>query len=221
MSNTKEQHPDFLRDPEKATLPDPRTNMVMMPYDLVGQHGRVKDLILHDEVPLKIQIQFETTKNIYLYAWFVYRFYPVARHHALTVLELALRERYENVIPLKSEYRGRDGRLYLKSLLRYCKDEDILKDDKFESARRTAEYRARHRNIIETIKTMEQEGLTEMSIDDAELEILDVDRDFDYVGNLVENLPKIRNEHAHGSTMLDNHALGTLRTVSEIINQLW
>jgi len=58
---------------------------------------------LNDTVPEKIREHFETTKNLLLYSWFVYRFIPVAEFHAATTLEYALKERTDGKI--KGLYR--------------------------------------------------------------------------------------------------------------------
>lgn len=224
-----EQHAEYLRRPETMCDADVRNEgrikldeAGMHPFTIEDHHGRVSGLVLNPAVPEDIVIQFETTKNIYLYAWCVYRFYPVARQHALSVLELALRERLDSEIPMDSSYRhGKDKHLYLSSMLKYCRDCGILKDEHFEVARHLAVMRSRQRVCFEMIERMDREGLDEISWDEEDVEVLDVDRDFDHVGRLVKSLPGQRNAHAHGSKMLDNHAYGTLSTVSEIINQLW
>ncbi len=187
---------------------------------LQDYHARLSALQLNSSVPEQIVIQFETSKNIYLYAWFVYRFYPVVDQHVLSVLELALRERLGSEIPENSPYRNR-GRLYLRSLLRYCIDHDLLKDEHFESARQSIKVRAWSRHLYESIERMERDGLTEMAFDESKIQIQDVDRDIDYVSNLKDSLPGIRNAQAHGSTRLDRSSFGTLKIVSEILNQLW
>lgn len=60
---------------------------------LADHHEEISAYALHTGVPQEIVLQFETARNVYLYAWFIYRFYPVAEHQALACLELALRER--------------------------------------------------------------------------------------------------------------------------------
>lgn len=130
MSTANQFHPDLLRPAEHVFEPHPR-NLVFskldpqtgefVPKDIHDQHGAVSEYNLHAKVPEDIVTEFETAKNLYLYAWFVYGFYPVCEHRALACLELALRNRYEHVAPRK--YRNkRDGKLYLKRALRYAID---------------------------------------------------------------------------------------------------
>ncbi|MES9988118.1 MAG: hypothetical protein ABW077_09390 [Candidatus Thiodiazotropha endolucinida] len=219
-------NPDFLRTPQNLCNPDPR-NQGYATYDereSIDNHYKSIDQIkLNNEVPEDIIIQFETSKNLLLYAWFVYRFYPIARSHALTVLELALKERFEDEIPADdTKYRhGKDKRLMLSSLLRYCKDNNILRDEKFKIARHKAAMNADSRNLMNNIRLMDELGVSELKYDDSKIEIKEEDWNFDHVKVLLETLPKIRNSHAHGSTMLDKSSRGILLTVAEIINQLW
>jgi hypothetical protein len=91
---------DALRDPKQATDPDARSEAfaVLDPEGirkatLADSHGAIRDFVLNPAVPNSIMVHFETAKNLYLYAWFVYRFYPVAEQQALTALEFALREK--------------------------------------------------------------------------------------------------------------------------------
>lgn len=212
-----DQHPDQLRTPETACAPDRRN--LSFNLTLEDMHEAAKTLMLNGTVPEDVSVQFETSKNLYLYSWFVYRFYPVARLHALTVLELALRERFQHELP--KNYLGFGGRPSLKSFIQYGKDIGILKNDAFESHRQGAYIRARTRHMYESIKYMSENNITELEYDENDIEITDEDRSFDTLAILQESLPAIRNSQAHGSSDLDHHAYSTLKTVSEIINQLW
>src|SRR4051812_11478494 len=94
--------PERLRPAEQVNEADPRSTMFVRidrvagtsrPIELADHHEQISALALHAGVPQEILVQYETARNVYLYAWFVYRFYPVAEHHSLACLELALRER--------------------------------------------------------------------------------------------------------------------------------
>lgn len=92
---------DQLRSADGALLPDARSvSTVALRADgstsmvsLAERHADVAQFDLLPTVPEDIRIHFDTAKNLYLYAWFVYRFYPVAEQQALITLEFALRER--------------------------------------------------------------------------------------------------------------------------------
>jgi len=220
-------HPDFLRSPDKACIPDPRNEGLVNfadpssgPITINDQYVDVAALELHSGVPEEIRVQFETTKNLYLYCWFVYRFYPVAHHHAFTTLELSLRERFEKEIVVTGEEKREHGP-GLKRLLSYAIENSYLKNEGFRAWRHATEMRARHRMVYEKIEEMERLGLKEVSYDEDAIEIKDIDRDHDMLRPLIENYPNLRNRYAHGSKMLHNHVLGTLIIVSEIINQIF
>jgi hypothetical protein len=96
---------EALRDPASSMAPDPRTGMFagQIPLSLDAHHADIARVQLSPAVPEAIAIQFETARNLYLYAWHVYRFYMVAATQALTTLEFGLRER------MAAAAGGRDG----------------------------------------------------------------------------------------------------------------
>lgn len=216
-----EGHPDYLRALNNICSPDPRNEPSEFAQEnglgrtIESHHAAVSALILSSLVPEKVRTQFETTKNLYLYAWFVYRFYPVAELHAFTCLELALRNRYGDVFRHLKYGPG------LRRLLEHAINEGALKNENFEIWRRTTALRARNRAWHELLERMNELGLDEIEFDDADVEVRDEDRDHGYLGTLLESAPHIRNHYGHGSTTLHNQAMGTLRIVQEIINQLW
>jgi hypothetical protein len=217
-------HPDFLRTLETICRPDPRNESSDSPKEhgsgrtLEAHHANVAALTLNEAVPEKIRIQFETTKNLYLYAWFVYRFYPVAELHAHTCLELALKTRFAADFPGNPKRPHGPG---LRKLLAYAIKTGVLKNENFDVWRRTTAQRTRSRALAELIEEMERLNLDEAEFDEASVVANDADRNHDYVGVLVENLPEIRNEYGHGSTALHNQVIGSVRIVQEVINQLW
>lgn len=214
-------HPDYLRAPNNICSPDLRNQSSKCSEadghtkSIEGHHAAVSALILNDAVPENVRVQFETTKNLYLYAWFVYRFYPVAVLHAHTCLELALRARFGHAFPPSKPGPG------LHRLLKHAVEEGALKNENFEVWCRTTALRASNRVLYEQIEKMEKLGLNELEFDETNVTITDEDRDHDYVGTVLANIPKIRNHYAHGSSTLHNQVIGTLRIVQEIINQLW
>jgi len=226
MSNKLDYNPEFLRPITRVCDPDPRN----IGYDILDEEG-ARSFVLEDHleaisryslkslVPEKINIQFETAKNIYLYAWYVYRFFPVSESQALSCLELALRERYKDELPKK--YWNRKYDPSLRPLLSYAIDRDFIKNEGFEIWHQRAEMRASQRFQDEKIEEMGAKGLSEIEIDESQIEVTDADRNWDYIEILKENLPKIRNNYAHGSTILHNQVLVTFQVVSEIINQIY
>jgi len=95
-------NPEHLKPLELIDSPDPRVDAFVRyapeirdyrPITLEDHHADIAQYTLSRVVPEKIVTHFETGKNLYLYAWFVYRFYPVADLHAHATLEFALKER--------------------------------------------------------------------------------------------------------------------------------
>ncbi|MEX2163173.1 MAG: hypothetical protein WD823_02865 [Sulfuricaulis sp.] len=220
-------HPDFLRFLGNVCKPDSRSKSFVRltengprPITIEDQYRSVVRLILHDGVPEGIRIQFETTKNLYLYSWFVYRFYPVAQHHAYTCLELALRERFEAEMLLAGEQKREHGP-GLRRLLTYAIAKGFLKNENFEVWRHRTRVNAKMRTMYEEIEEMSRLGLDQMELDESKVEIKDVDRNHDYLTILLETIPYLRNHYAHGSKSLHNQVLGTLQVVVEIINQIF
>lgn len=79
--------PERLRPPEYVGEPDPRSTVYVRidrtdgtsrPMELADHHELISAYALHEGVPHEIVVHFETARNVYLYAWFVYRFYSVA-----------------------------------------------------------------------------------------------------------------------------------------------
>lgn len=206
---------EYLRSPNLACEPDPRSQQ-----ELEKQHELISCISLSSNVPEKIKIQFETAKNIYLYSWFVYRFYPVAESQALVCLELALLRRFSDEIP-KEEYYPDSEKPTFRPLLRYAINGGFITNEGFQSWRRRAEMRARERLGREKLQEMIDNDLSEIEWNYDEAKIEDVDRDWDYLKILKKSLPDRRNQYAHGSTMLHSQVLGTFETVSEIINQIY
>lgn len=229
MSTTKDFHPELLRPAEQVRKPDPRnTAFVKMdretgdfvPLNIRDQHDAVSEYSLHAKVPEDIVMQFETTKNVYLYAWFVYRFYPVCEHQALACLELALLKRYEHEAPKKYRNR-RDDKLYLRGALRYAIDLGYVKHEGFRRWHEAAQRRATLRYEMEKSDEMYAKGLKEIDLDYSKVTVIDADRNWEYLDFLAGYLPELRNRYAHGTSVLHNQVLMTLEVVSEIINQIY
>lgn len=183
-------------------------------------HSDVAQFKLSHGVPDKVRIHFETAKNLYLYAWLVYRFYPVAEHHALASLELGLRECFKSGIPKKYwNIAGREPTL--KPLLRYAIDINSIQNQGFRRWNEKVLERAKHRYAHERLLELIERNLDQIELNYNQAAPNDEDREWDYLSILLEVLPEIRNGYAHGSTMLHSQVLGTLELVCEILNQLF
>lgn len=228
MSNERAFHPEYLRPINYICAPDPRSVGFVTPdreaggwrqLQVADYHKSVAAYSLNNAVPEDVRMHFDTARNLYVYAFFVYRFYPVAEHHALACLELALRERYEKEIPKK--YYEHSKHVTLKPLLRYAVDKGDVKNEGFKRWHEAAEVRARTRYMYEKTDEMREKDLNQIELDYSEVQVTDIDRNLGYIKDLIEILPKFRNKYAHGSKMLHNNVLGTIQLVSEIINQIF
>ena len=123
-------------------------------------------------------LQFETARNVYLYSWFVYRFYPVAEHQSLACLELALRERLKEEIRT-GEIKGK--RPTLRPLLKYAIEHGLVKNEGFATWRNRGEINSRQRLKMEKLREMSEKNLTEIAWDESEIKITAEDLDWDYV----------------------------------------
>lgn len=220
MSESTLPKAECLRDPVSALQPDPRTGF-FVGQALALHHAEIDAIRLSTAVPEPIAIQFETARNLYLYAWHVYRFYMVAKVQALTTLELGLRTCLPDRLP-EPYQRPRQKQPMLAGMLGYAIDQGMIQNDGFRRWHEAAERSARQRRSFEIVRTMVDQQLEMMEHDDmAPLEITPEDRRWDLVSVLRESLPHARNNLAHGITMLTNQVLGTIELVAEILGQLY
>lgn len=185
--------------------------------NLRSRHSSIASIQLSDSVPEQIRIHFETAKNVYLYAWCVYRFHMVAEHYVFSTLELALRERLHelSLVPTgKGNPRG------LADLIRLAASHSLITNERFEPGEAMARWRAEHRLSEKVRQKMEAEGLTEIEYNLADAEVLPEDH-LNWVEHYAEHMPKIRNLHAHGTDMLYPTVLHSFVVVANFINQCY
>lgn len=219
---------EYLRPLESIDAPDPRhssfarmdhDNGGFRPVELKDFHADVSEFVLNEAVPQAIKVQFETARNLYLYSWFIYRFFPVSELYAFTCLEFSLRTKYEGEIP--KQYFPRSPEPTLKPLLKYAVDIGHIKNEGFQIWQDRVRQKARFRYEIEKTNEMKERGLKEIELNYADIEIKDIDKNWNYINILKESLPNLRNHYAHGSPTLHIQVLGTIQIVSEIINQIY
>ena len=71
------------------------------------------------------------------------------------------------------------------------------------------------------IDTMSRAELTEMIVDDSNVAPTEEDLSYDWISVLVESLPEMRNDYAHGSKTLIPNVLRTFDIVCDLVNQLF
>ena len=213
---------DQLRAFEQIHVPDVRsqTDAGGASEALARHHGNIARLELSAAVPDGVAVQFETARNLYLYAWLIYRFYPVAEMQALAALEFGLRERFP--APLPAAYWSNPKREpTLHALTRYAADQALIRNEGFSRWHAPARRKARDRQEFEAFETAIADGATSFEIELGEVVITAADQSWDLVGILRENLPKTRNMHAHGGRHLRPGVISTLELVAEILSQLY
>ncbi len=197
---------DRLRTPKEAIHPDRiqqyfsvlnRRTGESRPKTLDDHYSRINAFSLNEAVPEKIQIHFEVAKNLLLYSWFVYRFIAAAEMHAYATAEYALRQRIGSTVGKKAG---------LKKLLEKAVSSGLVEDDGFEHYIRLRQRAVEFDAIAQEIRA----GVITEPIDPQS-----------YARTLVEVIPQLRNDLAHGG---DNLGYGTYLTFSlcrDLINQLF
>ena len=197
---------DKLKNLEEVLKPDVRSTMFGIFYDVNGKprekriedhYAIVSNILLHDSVPEEIQQHFETTKNLLLYSWFVYRFIPVAEFHAASTLEYALK------IKTDGKVRG------LYRLIDHAISKGWVKNEGFKAWDERERLHDEERRFREELANL------------IEAEVVFHEEPYDYVEKLKETLPDLRNAYAHGSNMLYPGGYGKLEVCAEFINQLF
>lgn len=214
---------------------DPRTGEVFR-ITAEDHYAKIEQYALHEQVPEGVATQYDVARNLYLYAWFEYRFFNVAEANALNVLELAMKKRIGEteiaryIKQRNSELKEKTGkkgglRNGMKTLMEYCRDHQLVRNEGFTQwhnhATQQAYSRAEHEQHLWAIAEMERTGATEIALPLIEVKQLPPDPNYDHIQHLINRTNKMRNNYNHGSTMLHNMVLGTFETVSEFINQLY
>lgn len=167
---------ESLRGPTRALEPDPRTcylveldvhTQVPQPITLASQHDSVACFNLNAFVPEKVAIHFETAKNLYLYAWFVFRFYAVAEQQALTSLEFALKDRLGNYVRELEEKTAETVPRGLGKLLSQARANGFIRNEALQGREGWALEAAKHRYRSEMLREMMVAGVSKMVIDDS------------------------------------------------------
>lgn len=218
---------DQLRDPRTALMPDVRSDFRSVTRQdgsfskmtLEDRHEAIRAFALNEAVPLKIRVHFETAKNLYLYAWFVYRFFPVAEKHALATLEFALRERLAMLYPDKC---GPNSKWIppLSKMLETAREDGLISNAGMRATERWAMRRARDRVSKDATCRLIESGAECIEFDPDSAVPEPQDYSADALSIFIETLPAIRNEFAHGSSALHSTVLGTFEIVTDLVNQL-
>lgn len=231
---------DGLRELHELAMPDVRMHHLAVREGLTirsleqrDRHESIAELQLNERVPDEITVHYDTARNVYLYAWHVYRFHVVAEQQVLASLEMAFRlalhrrglvdERGAAVAQpgLPSTGNRRSRPLGLSRLMAMAVSAGLITNECITRREQWAHRLAEQRQSIEHIKFMERNQIDQMVLPDTPAVPNEEEREFDWLTQFAESLPELRNEYAHGSQMLHANVLRTFQIVCDMINQLW
>lgn len=178
---------------------DPRDNIT-----LATRHHRMQEMNLPKTVPEDVRSAFAVARNVWLYGWFYWPFYTLARFHAATTVELALHLRCKQ--DRVYEKTGKDQEVatlwwYFQQAL----DRDWLKDGGFTKWQEWQEWDQEMPDSIGRAEARDPEAQ-------------------DYTETALEAMRKFRNWDAHPdkySHQLPGAGLTSLRQARDIIIQLF
>jgi hypothetical protein len=205
---------DTLKPLDKVFAPDPRYAADGRP--LGPWHAELAEIDLHDGVPIDVRQQFETAKNLSLYAWFVFRFHPIAGLVARAALEMALRARWVAEYGSQPSHPERG----LSKLLKHAVETKWLRPEAFRSMASAALSRASERKLLD-ILTRDEPGEAFSVLPPTPAEIQKEFELMDMPGRLARSTPRVRNEIAHGSRAIGGGSVGTLRRMADAIDCLF
>ena len=231
---------DGFRELRELSMPD-----IRMRYLAVADGGAIRAMDQHDrhesivllrlvnQVPEQVCTHYDMARNLYLYAWHVYRFHVIAEQQALASLEMALRLALAQrgfvaghgpaigQSEQSSSGRKRPRPRGLANLMSIAKDAGLITNQGLTRRKDWAQQLAKQRRNIEHFELMERSGLTQMTVSEMPAIPTEEELGVDWLGQFVEGLPRLRNEYAHGSPMLHANVLRTFQIACDLINQLW
>jgi len=135
-----------LRPLLDVRAPDPRHRLAGPTLETM--HATLAEIRLHDRVPPQVAQLFETSKNLSLYAWFVFRFHPIAGFLARASLEMALREKWESVYGRPPSSKEK----HFKAMLEHARQHLWIKAAAFQSLAPIAARRVDEKKLFELLK---------------------------------------------------------------------
>lgn len=198
---------------DEITSPDSRLSLFNL--TLSDLHEQLTEIELNDRVPREVGEQFETAKNLALYAGFVYDFNPAAELYGYLALEAALNARAEQA-------ERKPKRSGLRALLKHALAESWIRQDNMKHLRAMAAGRVRQRKSVEAIEKIRATGVDSIEVDDPmDAEVDDEMATMNVIETICEAAVNLRNALAHGERILHPHSVAALRTTADLINQLW
>lgn len=232
---------DGLKPLSELTKPDIR-NSFFVRIDTATGAGReitledhyatIEQYALHSDVPDDVATQYDVARNLYLYAWFEYRFYNVAEAQVLTALEFAMKRRIgeknldDYIKKRGQEHFERTGKRLrlprgMRTLIEYCRDHGLISNDGFSAWHHRREQLADQLAMQAAIARIKETGEKEVTVDSREYLDGVTEEHYNHVQHLVEHVHKIRNVYAHGSNALHKSVTRNFEMVSQFINQIY
>lgn len=232
---------DGLKPLDELLQPDVRHSYMQLtdhqtgesrPIVLADHYSAIEAYSLHRGVPHDVATQYDVARNIYLYAWFEYRFFNAAEANVLTVLEFAIKERIgkpgiKSYIKERKrqnkEITGNAGRVSdgMKTLIEYCRDHRLIRNEGFSAWHRQPRLKAEMEHMNAMTAEMSEAGEDSREIDYSSLDFPEPGYSYDHVQHLIDHTNKIRNIYAHGTSMLYGNVLYSFEMVAEFINQIY
>ena len=171
--------------------------------DINSHRDIVAQCILNLDVPEDVRIQFEISKNLFLYSWYVYRFVMVAQRQAFSSLEFALK--------IKFGYVNQNGWVPgLKKMIERSIDEGLIKQEGFREGRRRIQEIERRK---EENRIYEEQTGHKLWAEPNEEHFMQI--------TILEGIPTIRNWLSHGTSMLYQGVDMHIELCCDFINQLY
>ena len=178
-------------------------------------HTELAAIRLNEAVPEKVRDLLDTALNVSLYSWFVYDFHPVADLTGFLAMEAAFRARasLEN-----DAFTERP----LKVLLKHAIKEGWVVEDRIAGRREIARARVQHRKRAEAIERADAAGATSAPIEEpTEDEVSAEAQSMRIIEAMCIAGVDLRNALAHGERVLVPGSHDRLRTMADLINQLF
>lgn len=212
---------DPLKPLSEVCMPDERQEFLTQSLEHI--HSGLSALTIHERVPVGVQQLFETAKNARLYTYYVYRFHQLAEMAAYLALERALKERWNSEVARRPSIDDPDfDAPGLSELLGLAVTRGWIRKGEFASRRYRAHLRIMSERSNAAILAMQESGAEEQSIaEPSEAEVSSAAEHVDVARLLVEHLPDLRNQLAHGSARLSPTSDLVLSDVRDAINMIF
>jgi hypothetical protein len=194
------------------------------PKSLQDQYAEAERLKLSPSVPMKIAAQFNSARELLVFAWFNVRFAQIAERHAYSTVEMALRERLATrhepqtaasaAAPTPTPDQTRAGvrrrpRPGLAGLLRMAIEQGLISDDAFRHYHR---LRERQDHYYELLTEVMGHGIWAERPPRSGT---------GFVESLAKSMPPLRNTLSHGSTSMYPGVCLQMELCCDLINELY